>query len=168
MHYPAVIKILVISPGFLLSVLFLHLEQLFLSKNTYNIISIIIPLLGAHIKKNLHNCAVFTGPTACLLIMKVTPQSMRFHRIPKDIQQKVRSGSAGYATLPTIWACSGLSPVRARPWHANKKDHFTSDYFRPLRSIFSQKQVIYNLCGQANAVPLSNYTSAIYLFLRIR
>jgi hypothetical protein len=25
----------------------------------------------------------------------------------------------GY-TLPTIWACSGLTPVRARPWRANK------------------------------------------------
>ena len=22
-------------------------------------------------------------------------------------------------TLPTIWACSGLSPIRARPWRAN-------------------------------------------------
>ena len=26
----------------------------------------------------------------------------------------------GY-TLPTIWACSGLTPVRARPWRANKE-----------------------------------------------
>ena len=26
----------------------------------------------------------------------------------------------GY-TLPTIWACSGLAPVRARPWRANTK-----------------------------------------------
>ena len=24
-------------------------------------------------------------------------------------------------TLPTIWACSRLSPVRARPWRANQK-----------------------------------------------
>ena len=24
-------------------------------------------------------------------------------------------------TLPTIWACSGLTPVRARPWRANQK-----------------------------------------------
>ena len=24
-------------------------------------------------------------------------------------------------TLPTIWACSGLTPVRARPWRANKE-----------------------------------------------
>ncbi|MBT9791400.1 hypothetical protein GPL02_00235, partial [Clostridium sp. MCC334] len=24
-------------------------------------------------------------------------------------------------TLPTIWACSGLAPVRARPWRANMK-----------------------------------------------
>ena len=26
----------------------------------------------------------------------------------------------GY-TLPTIWACSGLTPVRARPWRANQE-----------------------------------------------
>ena len=24
-------------------------------------------------------------------------------------------------TFPTTWACSGLSPARARPWRANKK-----------------------------------------------
>ena len=28
-------------------------------------------------------------------------------------------------TLPTIWACSGLSPVRARPWRANLKIRYT-------------------------------------------
>jgi len=26
----------------------------------------------------------------------------------------------GY-TFPTTWACSGLTPVRARPWRANKE-----------------------------------------------
>ena len=46
-----------------------------------------------------------------------------------------------------------LSPII--PDYTTQIDHFTSDYFRPLRSIFSQKQVISNLCGQANAVPLS-------------
>ena len=55
------------------------------------------------------------------------------------------SGSHGFSVC--------LSPII--PDYTTQIDHFTSDYFRPLRSIFSQKQVISNLCGQANAVPLS-------------
>lgn len=34
-------------------------------------------------------------------------------------------------TFPTTWACSGLSPARARPWRANEK-HPTPDTSRHL------------------------------------
>ena len=34
-------------------------------------------------------------------------------------------------TLPTIWACSGLSPVRARPWRANIKKNVLRHILAP-------------------------------------
>ena len=41
-------------------------------------------------------------------------------------------------TFPTTWACSGLSPVRTRPWRANpKKDRY---FFVPVLFAFFQKR----------------------------
>ena len=72
----------------------------------------------------------------------------------------------GYRGIREVTDSASVCPPII-PDYTTQIEHFTSDYFRPLRSIFSQKQVISNLCGQANAIPLSNYTSAICLFLRI-
>ena len=71
----------------------------------------IIPFPGAHLKKNLHNCAVFTDPTVCLSRTKVIPRSMLFRRIPGGRLQKVRSESAGYArfAVARLSSRTGLS-----------------------------------------------------------
>ncbi|MEQ3404862.1 hypothetical protein, partial [Dorea formicigenerans] len=45
--------------------------------------------------------------------------------------------------FPTTWACSGLTPVRARPWRANKEKAESKDTQRYLPSAFgmvTQKQ----------------------------
>ena len=47
------------------------------------------------------------GPEICL-------------QLPSDSTSRWTPLLFGY-TLPTIWACSGLTPVRARPWRANWK-----------------------------------------------
>ena len=47
------------------------------------------------------------GPEICL-------------QLPSDSTSRWTPLLFGY-TLPTIWACSGLSPVRVRPWRANIK-----------------------------------------------
>ena len=47
------------------------------------------------------------GPEICL-------------QLPSDSTSRWTPLLFGY-TLPTIWACSGLSPIRARPWRANKR-----------------------------------------------
>ena len=63
---------------------------------------------------------------------------MRFLSVGPEICLQLPSDSASRwtpllfsYTFPTTWACSGLAPVRARPWRANKKEaNPTSD--RPL------------------------------------
>lgn len=50
-------------------------------------------------------------------------------RLPSDSTSRWTPLLFGY-TLPTIRACSGLSPVRARPWRANKKEAAAIDRLR--------------------------------------
>ena len=57
------------------------------------------------------------GPEVCL-------------QLPSDSTSRWTPLLFGY-TLPTIWACSGLSPVRARPWRANYRKRLPRNPRKP-------------------------------------
>ena len=49
----------------------------------------------------------------------------------------------GY-TLPTIWACSGLAPVRARPWRANTKKSLYAQYRLAREEMREYQKALHN------------------------
>lgn len=76
----------------------------------------------------------------------------------------------GY-TLPTIWACSGLTPVRARPWRANKEKLLRNLHILhsnpPILSARSQQRNVYIFCNLAmfkTAFPYTLHCCVLPLF----
>ena len=67
----------------------------------------------------VQTCAL---PICSSLICDFCSSDQRFAnlQLPSDSTSRWTPLLFGY-TLPTIWACSGLSPVRVRPWRANLK-----------------------------------------------
>ena len=61
---------------------------------------------------------LFVRPEVCL-------------QLPSDFASRRTPLLFSY-TFPTTWACSGLTPVRARPWRANIKNTF----LKSLRKVF--------------------------------
>ena len=62
----------------------------------------------------------------------------------------------GY-TLPTIWACSGLTPVRARPWRAN----WTKPFVLWLESRAAGKTTLLALFSMVKGLIFNNYRTYI-------
>ena len=65
-----------------------------------------------------------------IITWRCDPFNFNGTRIFSELQKRGYKGSIGPVllfsyTLPTIWACSRLSPVRARPWRANKENETT-------------------------------------------